>query len=94
MIFFLCLNVVFENQNFIYMYINWRNVYFQVDLDLVEDIRLIELDDLQRSEYIVFIMLFESFFDDGNNLLFQYRQNEIFKELFGYRLDSLFQFLL
>jgi hypothetical protein len=55
------------------MHINWRNAYFQVDLDSAEDTRLIELDDSQRSEHTVFIMPPEPPPDDGNNLSPQYR---------------------
>lgn len=53
-------------------------LYFQVDVDSVEDTRLIELDESQKSEHTVFIMPPEPPADDGQGRVPKYR----------YKLDS------
>lgn len=50
-----------------------ENNYFQVDFDLAEDTKLIELDDSQKSEHTVFIMPPEPPPDDGKDLSPKYR---------------------
>lgn len=46
---------------------------FQVDIDSVEDARLIELDESQKSEHTVFIMPPEPPADDGQDQVPKYR---------------------
>lgn len=46
---------------------------FQVDVDSVEDVRLIELDESQKSEHTVFIMPPEPPADDGQDRVPKYR---------------------
>lgn len=54
----------------------WSTNCFQVDADSVEDARLIELDESQKSEHTVFIMPPEPPTDEGQDLpKYRYKLN-------------------
>lgn len=67
-------DILVQRQTLYLMY----KLCFQVDVDSVEDTRLIELDESQKSEHTVFIMPPEPPADDGQDRVPKYR----------YKLDS------